>query len=244
MHLKSYLRGIGLGMIVTACVLHFTFGARAAKPMTDEQIKAEARKLGMIENTVLSVNPGETEDASTEGIETDSQVDEKGNVAGVTEELTEEPTTDLTEKPEENSDETPSDQEIADDGKETPAPTNEDADNDTTTGSPENQNPEEGNTEQNPPEDNTTPPVEDGDRTNHVTPSGNTVKIQVVKGDSSNAVAEKLFAAGVIDNAYDFDRYLCENKLDKNMIVGEFEVKIGTSYKDLARMLSSATIND
>jgi len=54
MKLKYYLRGIGVGMFVTAVILHFTFKNAYAGSMTDEQIKARARELGMIESTVLS----------------------------------------------------------------------------------------------------------------------------------------------------------------------------------------------
>ena len=52
MNLRSYIRGIAIGTVVTAGILHFTFEA-AAKPMTDEQIISRAKELGMIENTVL-----------------------------------------------------------------------------------------------------------------------------------------------------------------------------------------------
>lgn len=53
MNLKSYMRGIGIGMIVAAGTLHFTF-AKSNNGMTDEQVRARAMELGMIENTVLS----------------------------------------------------------------------------------------------------------------------------------------------------------------------------------------------
>ncbi len=58
MNLKSYLRGIGIGMVVAAAVLHFTFSYAAKSEMTDEEIKQRALELGMIENTVLK--PGES----------------------------------------------------------------------------------------------------------------------------------------------------------------------------------------
>ena len=52
MNLKSYLRGIGLGMIVTAGILHFSSGM--PEKLTDMQIKARARELGMIDNDTLA----------------------------------------------------------------------------------------------------------------------------------------------------------------------------------------------
>lgn len=53
MNLKYYLRGLGLGIIVTAVFLGLTVGKRD-QTMSDAQIIARARELGMIENTVLS----------------------------------------------------------------------------------------------------------------------------------------------------------------------------------------------
>lgn len=51
MKLKYYLRGLGIGVLVTAIILHFILGSN--EPMTDEQVKAKAKELGMIENLTL-----------------------------------------------------------------------------------------------------------------------------------------------------------------------------------------------
>ena len=52
MKLKYYLRGLGIGVFVSVIVMTVAFGNR--KPMTDEEIKARAKELGMIENSVLA----------------------------------------------------------------------------------------------------------------------------------------------------------------------------------------------
>lgn len=62
MKLKFYLRGIGLGIIVTALVLHFTL-ASSDSAMSDEQIKQRAMELGMIENTVLKASAASENEA-------------------------------------------------------------------------------------------------------------------------------------------------------------------------------------
>ncbi|NLL79779.1 MAG: hypothetical protein GX234_08330 [Clostridiales bacterium] len=51
MKLKYYLRGLGIGIVVTALVLGLS-GKKES--LTDEEIKERAAGLGMIENTVLS----------------------------------------------------------------------------------------------------------------------------------------------------------------------------------------------
>lgn len=45
MKLKYYLRGLGIGILVTALIM----GATDGKELTDEEIKARAIQLGMVE---------------------------------------------------------------------------------------------------------------------------------------------------------------------------------------------------
>ena len=52
MKLKYYLRGLGIGIFVTAIIMGVAFQNK--KPMTDEEIKARAKELGMIENSVIA----------------------------------------------------------------------------------------------------------------------------------------------------------------------------------------------
>lgn len=53
MKLKYYLRGLGIGIIVTAVVMGVAVGKKT-EIMTDEQVKARAVELGMIEDTFLA----------------------------------------------------------------------------------------------------------------------------------------------------------------------------------------------
>lgn len=53
MKLKYYLRGLGIGIIVTAVVMSAAIGNKT-ETMTDEQVKARAVELGMIEDTFLA----------------------------------------------------------------------------------------------------------------------------------------------------------------------------------------------
>lgn len=52
MNLKYYLRGLGIGIVVTALLMGFA--TRNANTMTDEEIKERAAALGMVEQKVLS----------------------------------------------------------------------------------------------------------------------------------------------------------------------------------------------
>ena len=65
MKLKYYLRGLGIGVFVSVIIMTVAFGNR--KPMTDEEIKARAKELGMIENSVLAdMNKDDTQDTEDE----------------------------------------------------------------------------------------------------------------------------------------------------------------------------------
>ncbi|MDE6064125.1 MAG: hypothetical protein K2G20_06030, partial [Lachnospiraceae bacterium] len=52
MKLKYYLRGLGIGILVTVLLTTISSGER--RTMTDEEIKARARELGMSESMVLA----------------------------------------------------------------------------------------------------------------------------------------------------------------------------------------------
>ncbi len=56
MRLKYYMRGIGIAMIVTALLLGYSY-RNDSKGMTDEEIIARAKELGMIENNFLNLSP-------------------------------------------------------------------------------------------------------------------------------------------------------------------------------------------
>ena len=56
--MKQYLRGLGIGILVTAMICGISDSVRNRRPMSDEEIKARARQLGMIEgNEVLIQSP-------------------------------------------------------------------------------------------------------------------------------------------------------------------------------------------
>ncbi len=72
MKLKYYLRGLGIGVLVTAIILHFILGD-GTSPMTDEQVKARAKELGMTESMTLSQAASSN---TLESLITESSLDE------------------------------------------------------------------------------------------------------------------------------------------------------------------------
>lgn len=62
MKLRYYLRGLGIGVIVTALLMGFV--TREKLPLTDAEIKARARALGMVESDSMKLSDIQQTDPS------------------------------------------------------------------------------------------------------------------------------------------------------------------------------------
>ena len=63
MKLKYYMRGLGIGILMTAIIMSVAYAGR--DEMTDEEIKARAKELGMVESMVLSEIDSDKEPVTT-----------------------------------------------------------------------------------------------------------------------------------------------------------------------------------
>ncbi len=66
MNLKYYLRGLGLGIIITAVIMGFATGGKR-EALTNDEIIARAKALGMVENKVLTEYTEEVKNKEGEG---------------------------------------------------------------------------------------------------------------------------------------------------------------------------------
>lgn len=221
MKLRYYLRGLGIGILVTALI--FVLSGNTGGRMSDEQVKTRAAKLGMVEkeNAVLSDAAGDTE---------------KGKVTIVRkEDIAEEE-----EKPEENA------PVIAEVSAEPEAP----AEAASGTDKNEESEPVENIEEASASEAEETSADEVQERAKEVAERGqeaakggeeaaknapgSTVTITVNSGDSSVAVAKKVEQAGLVESAMEFDKFLCQNGYDKRISVGSYEIPKTASEKEIA----------
>ena len=81
MKLKYYLRGLGIGVIVTTIILAIALG-REPEALTDAQIKERAAELGMVEENLIKENDnvtasGEALTPGTQGAVAVAEDDEK-----------------------------------------------------------------------------------------------------------------------------------------------------------------------
>lgn len=66
MKLRYYLRGLGVGILVTAVIM--TVALSKKQPMTDDEVIKRAKELGMIENTIIKdvATPKDDEEVKAE----------------------------------------------------------------------------------------------------------------------------------------------------------------------------------
>lgn len=196
MKLKYYLRGLGIGMVVTVLILGLAPGKPGDSAMTDAQIIARAKELGMVERKVLS-------DTVQPEVE-----DEENDVS------------DADEEPE-----------TLDESIEPHTQAIEDTDD-----GGEIQTPEEQQAAAQPEE----PSAEDGDgQMEGVSDSGTeTVRVEIVHGDSSNTACRKLKEAGLISDEAAYNSFLCENGYDKSILANTYEIPVGMSESEIAALIT------
>ncbi len=226
MNLKYYLRGLGIGIVVTALIMSIAAGGKK-ETLSDEEIRERARALGMTESgTLLEADltgeeaSKENEDASPiDGALSDTEADDKAAEAEKS------PEQDESSEPEEGA------LDAADDASgqdEAAKPETEDIQ--------EQNNFEEQNAVLDVPDEDSAPlESENGDDTASETEG---VTIQVRQGDGSYNICKKLEEAGLISSATEFDTFLCERGYDKTIRVGTFQIPKDADPEQIARILN------
>lgn len=64
------------------------------------------------------------------------------------------------------------------------------------------------------------------------------VEIVVIHGDSSVSVSRRMYEAGLVESAVEFDRFLCENGYDKVVSVGHYKIPFGLSFDEMAQIIT------
>lgn len=219
MKLKYYLRGLGIGIVVTALIMGLSTGNTV--PMTDAEIKAKAAMLGMVESDSLRLSDRGTATASPEATnnpEGTEASETPGATVGSEAEVTATP--EATALPEVTA--TPG-ATVSPEATATPE----------VTATPEaTATPEVTTT----PEATATPATT---ATPEATASPKaTVTIIVQKGDGSDTVSRRLAEAGVIEDASGFDRYLIEKGYSRKISIGTYEIETGLPEEEVAKIIT------
>ena len=216
MKLKFYLRGIGLGIIV-AVALCISAGMKNDQ-ISDEEIIKRAEALGMVSSSE-TLNES-VDEAIRDGLETEEMTenDASGDATAVkvNENIpaTEPDETEVNPDEADNSnfDETPP--AAGSDGAATPKVTP------TLT------------------KEVTPAPTKEADKdTNDTENDTEYITVVVERGSGSDTVARKIEAAGLVANASEFDRYLCNNGYDKRISAGNHKIPINAREEEIAKIL-------
>lgn len=219
MERKYYLRGLGIGIAVTAIFMGIM--SSGDKGMTDQEIIARAKELGMVENTVLSdMSDGAAEqpEQSAEAAEMEQTEPEKESV----------PVNGNDEYPKGSEVSSPEDDISQEESQEQETDDLEDVETDNM--GPGDADDEEAGQEPDQSEEN----VRD------MITSSKVRTITVSSGDGSHIVAQKLADAGVVTSADNFDDFLCRNGYDKKLRTGTFSIPADASDEQIARIVTGA----
>lgn len=246
MGLKYYLRGLGVGIVVTALIMGIAAGVNSKEKLSDSEIRERAKELGMVEeSTVLAdtfaqgngnspqeeAMPSQTPEATAEPTqepapeateepasspEAAAETPEQEPEAAATEKPTTAPTEKPTQKPTQAPTATPTQKPT-----QTPAPAPSQKPADTSAKAPAQAQEE-------------TPAAQEASSAGQ----SESVRIEVVSGDSSVTVCKKLAQAGLVESASEYDSYLCGNGYDKSIRAGVFEIPVDAGEKEIAEIIT------
>lgn len=178
--LKYYLRGLGIGILVTALFLGITGNSEEA--LTDAQIRERALSLGMVDGNSVVLSELKNDIHETEVVPSEEEQSTEKQQPIEEQPSEEEPTEEETSEEQILSDEMPS-----------AAP---------------------------------------------VTEAAKKVTFEICKGAGSDTVSRDLEAAGLIDDAATYDRYLCDNGYSRKLRIGIYELVVGMKEEEIAKIIT------
>lgn len=213
MNLKYYLRGLGLGIIVTAVIMGIAAG-RNKESLSDAEIKERAKELGMVEQSgVLSELEGGTEAEAGSPLKTKTPAEDTAAS----------PAAAQTALPAKEAALPSAEPKASEMPKKSEAPKNSPTPVSTTA-------PAASPKPVSSPKPKPTASLQQE--------ASSTVSIEIKSGESSTTVCRKLEEAGLIASAADFDVFLYQHGYDKKMKVGVHEIPVGAEPETIAELLT------
>lgn len=211
MKLKYYLRGLGIGIAVTALVLTLAGGGKES--LTDEEIIARAKELGMVESVTLSqLADGKTSEEVSEDISEMSSEEDSENAISEGEDAS------LVTSEE--------------------AEVSEEIGSENTEGASDTETSEETDSEENTSESDSEVTTEANSESQTSEIIDEYVIVEVGAGDGSDTVSRKLEALGMVEDAMMYDDFLCANGYDKILQTGKHEIPRTADWDMIAEILA------
>ena len=220
MKIQYYLRGLGIGIIVTALVMGITKDRK--EPLTEAEIRAMALEIGMVDSNSLKLTDTQASGEPDSFSGTPEPGEPSGDEGPGEGEDGEEPG-------EPSGDEGPGEGE---DGEEPEEPSGDEGPGEGEDG----EEPGEPSGDERPGEG------EDGEEPGE--PSGDErqpdegITVEIEPGAGSRAICRMLEEAGLIENADSFDRYLIDNGYSKRIRMGTYVIIPGTDPEEIARIIT------
>lgn len=225
MKLKYYLRGLGIGMAVTALILGISFSGRQgqeAQTLTDEQIRERASELGMVDSSELTL--AALQNSAQPQITMEPEVTEESKPTTEPENTIEPETT--------TEPKATAEPETTTEPKATTEP--ETMTDPEATAEPETMTEPETTAEPKM----TTEPEATEELELTTAPEQSQTTITIKKGSDSGSVSRMLYEAGLVENAKAFDNYLCNNGYSRSINPGIYEIAPGTSEEEIAKIIT------
>ena len=231
MKLKYYLRGLGIGVVVTAIIMSIT---NKPQELTDAQIKMRAAELGMVEESVLA--DLQAEESQMDAVEEmlNEYADDSETVVAEETSAEETSTEQITEEAETvDVEEVVAEAEEITDEIEAVEETDEETDEETTDMADAEIIETEVTTEEVVEADN----VSSGNVEITEEVIENFTIINIEKGNGSEVVSRRLYEAGLVESSVEYNQFLVKNGYDRKLSVGNHEIPAGATYDEMAQIL-------
>ena len=222
--LRFYLRGLGIGLVVTTLILMAVRLNTHSGELTDAEIRERAAALGMVDGNSYSLT-----DAVSQGKDEESRLN-----------------TDVLDK---YNTEKPSETESYGDGEVLLSEESEDAGAENADSDAENSGAENADTgaknsdtdaansdAENTAAENTE--KEEEKPVNNTQGSVGSGTITIASGSASETAAAVLEKAGIITDAKDFNLYMCRNGYDRRIHPGTYTIDEGLTYEEICKIIA------
>ena len=216
MNLKYYLRGLGVGIVVTSLILGIGLGSRK-ETLSNEEIKERARTLGMVEESItVAEAAAQKEEEAQEKVTADPVPEENAEgdaetIVSAEPEVSSEPAVSVSAAPE----------------------TSEEPKVSAASEPAASAAPEAGAT----PEAGVKPVADEAEEDSGTAPEKEIVDITINPGEGSYVISQKLEQSGLIDDATEYDAYLCDNGYHTKLRAGVHKIPMGSTREEIAKLL-------
>ena len=216
MNLKYYLRGLGVGIVVTSLILGIGLGSRK-ETLSNEEIKERARTLGMVEESItVAEAAAQKEEEAQEKVTADPVPEENAEgdaetIVSAEPEVSSEPAVRVSAAPE----------------------TSEEPKVSAASEPAASAAPEAGAT----PEAGVKPVADEAEEDSGTAPAKEIVDITINPGEGSYVISQKLEQSGLIDDATEYDAYLCDNGYHTKLRAGVHKIPMGSTREEIAKLL-------